>query len=120
MPTPALVLKGAPPARQEHLSLGRVVRYISNALFLTMSRTGSRLTIVLRSREFEYVGLEDHKDGHHDRQADRPLQDQAQEVSLLALEARGARSDGKVLRRDHLPQNATRGVGADGQVGAQP
>src|SRR5829696_6985143 len=66
---------------------------------------------LLRNHEFEYVGLEDHKDGHHDRQADRPLQDQAQEVSLLALEARGARSDGKVLRRDHLPQNATRGVG---------
>src|SRR5215213_2766992 len=75
---------------------------------------------LLRNHEFEYVGLEYHKDGHHDRQADRPLQDQAQEVSLLALEARGARSDGKVLRRDHLPQNATRGVGADGQVGAQP
>src|SRR5215217_7007059 len=62
---------------------------------------------LLRNHEFEYVGLEDHKDGHHDRQADRPLQDQAQEVSLLALEARGARSDGKVLRRDHLPVSAT-------------
>src|SRR5215213_4408395 len=58
--------------------------------------------------EPEHVGLEDHQDGHHDRQADRPLQDQAQEVALLALETRGARTDSEVLRRDHLPQNATR------------
>src|SRR5215217_2384771 len=70
---------------------------------------------LLRDHEFEYVGLEDHQDRHHDRQADRPLQDQAQEVSLLALEARGARSDGEVLGANHLSQDATRGVGADGQ-----
>jgi anaerobic selenocysteine-containing dehydrogenase len=75
---------------------------------------------LLRDHELEYVSLEDHEDGHHDGQTDRPLQHQAQEVALLALEACGARAYGEVLRADHLPKNATRGVGADGQVGAQP
>src|SRR5215204_467305 len=75
---------------------------------------------LLRDHELEYVGLEDHQYGHHDGQPDRPPQNQAQEVALLALEACGTRAYGEVLRADHLPQNATRGVGADGQVGAQP
>src|SRR5215212_7779538 len=74
---------------------------------------------LLWDHELEYVSLEDHEDGHHDGQTDRPLQHQAQEVALLALEACGARAYGEVLRADHLPKNATRGVGADGQVGAQ-
>src|SRR5215217_3262941 len=75
---------------------------------------------LLRDHEFEDVGLEDYQDGHYDGQTDRPLQNQTQEISFLALQARRARADGEVLRADHLPQDATRGVGADGQVGAQP
>src|SRR5215211_6908882 len=64
--------------------------------------------------EPEHVSLEDHQDGHHDREPDGPLQDQAQEVALLALQSGGARAHGEVLRRDHLTQHASRGVGADG------
>src|SRR5215208_2309541 len=75
---------------------------------------------LLRDHELEYVSLQDHQDGHHDGQPDRPLQNQTQEISFLALQARCARAYGEVLRADHLPQDATRGVGADGQVGAQP
>src|SRR5215207_9997289 len=50
MPTPALVVKGVPPACYEHLSLGRVARHLSVALFLTTRETGSGLPVALRSR----------------------------------------------------------------------
>ena len=39
-----------PPACKEHLSSGRVVQATSGTLFLTMSGTGSPLTIVLQNR----------------------------------------------------------------------
>src|SRR5215210_1982680 len=70
--------------------------------------------------ELQDVCLEDHKYGHRDGQTDGPLQNHAQEVAFLALKARGTRAYGEVLRADHLPQNSARGVGANGQVGAEP
>src|SRR5215210_2751147 len=36
MPTPALVAMSTPPACQDHLSLGRVVRHLSEAPYLTI------------------------------------------------------------------------------------
>ena len=80
----------------------------------------SRRPDLLRDQEREHVGLERDPDRHHDRKPDGPLQDQAQQVALLALQARGARADGEVLRADHLPQDAAGGVGAHRQVRADP
>src|SRR5215204_4134134 len=68
----------------------------------------------------EHVGLDENDDRHNYRQADGPWQDQPEEVALLALKARRARTDGEVLRADHLTQHATRGVGPHGQDRADP
>src|SRR4028119_1395310 len=54
----------------------------------------------------EHVGLEHYYDCHHDREPDGPWQYQPEEVALLTLEARRARTDGEVLWAEHLPQNA--------------
>src|SRR5215210_5815017 len=92
--------------------------YLTISCWLRSSATPSKpLALLTGDHELQHVGLEDHKDGHHDGQAYRPLQNQAQEVAFLALKARGTRTYGQVLGRDHLPQHAARRVGANGQVG---
>ncbi len=48
--------------------------------------------------ERDDVRLDRHDYRHHDREPDGPFEDQAQEVALPALKARGAGADREVLR----------------------
>src|SRR5829696_1833046 len=81
--------------------------YATISYWLRMARLSRCPQFLLAGdQEPEYVGLNRDPDRHNDGERDGPLQDQPQQVALLALETRGARADGEVLWADHLPQHA--------------
>src|ERR671917_8470 len=81
--------------------------YATISCWLRMARLSRCPQLLLTGdQEPEYVGLNRNPDRHHNGESDGPLYNQPQQVALLALQARGARTDGEVLRGDHLPQHA--------------